>query len=138
MGRILAIDYGMKRCGVAVSDELRIIAQPLTAVATHELPAFLQKYCTANEVDVMVIGKPVDMHGHASEIEKFIVQFINRMKKLLPMLRVERYDERFTSQMALQSMITAGSTKSDRSNKGNIDMVSAALILQDYMHYNHR
>jgi len=135
MGRILAIDYGLKRCGIAVTDELRLIASPLEAVATHTLIGFLKTYCSQNKVDIIVMGKPTDMSGKASETEKYITPFINQLRKVMPDMKLDRWDERFTSKMALQAMIDAGSKKSDRRIKGNIDKVSAAIILQDYLNY---
>jgi putative Holliday junction resolvase len=135
MGRIMAIDYGRKRCGIAVTDELRMIASPYDTVLAHQLEDFLKKYFSENLVDIVVIGLPVDMKGDASESEKYIQPFLNRFKKLFPEKKLERFDERFTSKMALQAMITAGSKKSDRRDKGNIDKVSAAIILQDYLQY---
>ncbi len=135
MGRIMAIDFGLKRCGIAVSDELRLIAQPLDVVATHDIEAFLKKYFAENKVDIVVLGKPINMDGKASETEKYILQLINRLVKVFPTIKIDRYDERFTSKMALQAMISAGSSQSDRRKKGNIDKVSAAIILQDYMQY---
>ncbi len=135
MGRILAIDYGSKRCGIAVTDELRLIASPLDTVPATSLLDFLKKYCTQNKVDIIVFGKPVDMSGKASDSEKQITPFINQLKKAMPDMPIDRWDERFTSKMALQAMIDAGSKKSDRREKGNIDKVSAAIILQDYLTY---
>lgn len=135
MGRIMAIDYGRKRCGIAVTDELRIIASPYDTVSTHLLEDFLKKYFSENEVDIVVLGEPVDMKGLASEAEKYIKPFMNRFKKLFPSMKLDRFDERFTSKMALQAMIDAGSKKSERRNKGNIDKVSAAIILQDYLQF---
>lgn len=136
MGRILAIDYGLKRCGIAVSDEMRIIASPLEAVPTHTLLVYLKTYCETHTVDIIVVGKPLAMDGSASETERFIKQFVNQLKKAFPLMQIDRYDERFTSRMALQAMIDAGSKKSERREKGNIDKVSAAIILQDYMNYS--
>ena len=135
MGRIMAIDYGSKRCGIAVTDELRMIASPLDTVPGTALLAFLQKYCSQNKVDVIVFGKPTDMSGKPSDSEKQITPFINQLRKAMPDMQIDRWDERFTSKMALQAMIDAGSKKSDRREKGNIDKVSAAIILQDYLNF---
>lgn len=135
MGRIMAIDYGLKRCGIAVTDELRMIASPLDAVPTHNLTDYILAFCSKNSVDIIVFGKPMQMDGTASDTERQIQPFINHLKKKLPAIRIDRYDERFTSMLAMRAMINAGSKKSDRSNKGNIDKVSAAIILQDYMNY---
>jgi len=131
----MAIDYGSKRCGIAVTDELRMIASPLDTVPGTGLLEFLKKYCTQNNVDVIVFGKPVDMSGKPSDSEKQITSFINQLKKAMPDMPIDRWDERFTSKMALQAMIDAGSKKSERREKGNIDKVSAAIILQDYLTY---
>jgi len=131
----MAIDYGRKRCGIAVTDEERIIATPLDTVQAHLLPDFLSRYFRDNKVDIVVLGEPVDMKGAVSESEKYIVPFMNRFRKMFPDIKLDRFDERFTSKMALQAMIDAGSKKSDRRNKGNIDKVSAAIILQDYLQY---
>ena len=135
MGRILAIDYGSKRCGIAVTDELRIIASPLDTVHGKDLIDFLKNYCSQNKVDVIVFGKPVDMSGKPSETEKQIIPVINQIKKVIPEIEIDRWDERFTSKMATKAMIEAGSKKSDRKIKGNIDKVNAAIILQDYLTY---
>jgi putative Holliday junction resolvase len=135
MGRIMAIDYGLKRCGIAVTDELRMIASPLEAVPTHDLTEYILAYCIKNAVDIIVFGKPMQMDGTASDTERQIQPFINHLKKKLPAVKIDRYDERFTSMLAMRAMIDSGSKKSDRKNKGNIDKVSAAIILQDYMNY---
>jgi len=131
----MAIDYGSKRCGIAVTDELRLIASPLETVPATGLLEFLKKYCAQNKVDILVFGKPTDMSGKPSDSEKQITPFINQLKKAMPDMQIDRWDERFTSKMALQAMIDAGSKKSDRREKGNIDKVSAAIILQDYLTY---
>ena len=107
----MAIDYGRKRCGIAVTDEARIIASPLETVKTHILPEFLLEYFSENDVDIVVLGEPVDMKGEASESERYIKPFISRFIKMFPMIKLDRYDERFTSKMALQAMIDAGSKK---------------------------
>lgn len=135
MGRILAIDYGYKRCGIAVTDENRIIATPLETVEKYLLLSFIEKYLLKNTVDIFVIGQPIDMKGNASEVEPEIRGFIKKLRKQFPDIPVERYDERFTSRLALQSLIDAGATKSQRKEKGTIDKVSAAIILQSYMQY---
>jgi len=131
----MAIDYGSKRCGIAVTDELRLIASPLDTVPATALLDFLKMYVSKNKVDIIVFGKPTDMSGKPSDSEKQITPFINQLRKAMPDMKLDRWDERFTSKMALQAMIDAGSKKSDRREKGNIDKVSAAIILQDYMNY---
>ena len=131
----MAIDYGSKRCGIAVTDELRMIASPLDTINGTDLLSFLQKYCAQNKVDIIVFGKPTNMFGKPSDSEKQITPFINQLKKAMPDMKIDRWDERFTSKMALQAMIDAGSKKSDRREKGNIDKVSATIILQDYLNF---
>lgn len=138
MGRILAIDYGFKRCGIAVTDESRIIATPLDTIEKHKLLEFLEKYISSHQVDIIVVGQPVDMKGNESEVEPEIRGFLKKLAKQFPGKLVERYDERFTSKMALQTLIDAGATKSQRREKGNIDKVSAAIILQSFMQYRQK
>lgn len=134
MARILAIDYGTKRTGIAVTDELQIIASGLTTVATKELIPFLKKYINQEQVAVFVIGAPKQMDNTASESEVFILNFIEKLKKAIPKVPIKRVDERFTSKMAVQTMIDSGLKKGKRKNKALIDEISATLILQNYMH----
>ena len=133
MGRILAIDYGKKKTGIAVSDPLKIIANGLTTVPTHQLFDFLDKYLIAEQVECIVIGYPTQSTGEESESMRFITPFVNRFKKKYPQLPVEWVDERYTSKMAFQTMIDAGLKKSDRQNKNLVDQISATIILQSYM-----
>lgn len=133
MGRIMAIDYGRKRSGIAVSDPLGIIASPLTTVPTHELHAFLKKYIPDEDVDCLVIGEPKQMDYSASEAEQYIIPFIKQIRKAFPELRIERIDERFTSLMASQAILESGISKKNRQDKSLVDKVSAAIILQTYM-----
>lgn len=133
MGRILAIDYGRRRCGVAVTDTLRIVANSLPAVRTCDLPQFLLDYCAAEPVDLILIGDPKKMDGTPSESMKYIRPFLARMKKLMPEMRFEPVDERFTSVIAHRDMITAGFKKSDRERKGLADEMSAAIILNTWL-----
>ncbi len=133
MGRILAIDYGKKKTGIAVSDPLKIIANGLTTVPTHQLFDFLDKYLIAEQVECIVIGYPTQSTGEESESMRFITPFVNRFKKKYPHLPVEWVDERYTSKMAFQTMIDAGLKKSDRQNKNLVDQISATIILQSYM-----
>lgn len=133
MKRILAIDYGSKRTGIAVTDTKQIIASGLTTVNTHELLAFLTNYLTKEQVESIVVGEPKNLdntptHGTAPTLE-----FIRKLKTKFPALPIYRVDERFTSKMAFQAMIDGGVKKMDRRNKGTIDMVSAAIILQSFM-----
>lgn len=134
MGRILAIDYGSKRCGLAVSDPERIIAGALTTVATNELQDYITHYITVENVDQLVIGKPTKVNGEASETMHLIEPFIKRMKKVFPQLPIELVDERFTTKLAFQTMLDAGLSREARNNKnGTVDRVSATIILQTYM-----
>ena len=133
MGRILAIDYGKKRIGVAVTDPMQIIASPLTTVAAREFEAFLVSYVVKEGVDEFVIGYPVTMNNQPSESVKYIDPFIKRLKKLFVGKPVHLVDERFTSKMALRTMIDGGVKKKERQDKGMIDKISAAIILQSFL-----
>lgn len=133
MARIMAIDFGQKRCGIAVTDDLQLICSPLTTVASAQLMQFLLEFVQKESLELIVVGLPTDMKGKASESEKFIGPFLHQLHRQLPSIPVERHDERFTSKMAFQTMIDAGSSKSERRNKATIDMISAAIILQSYM-----
>ena len=133
MGRILAIDYGKKRVGLAVTDELKIIATALGTVHAGDVIAYLKRYLRDNEVECFVVGEPKDMANRPSEAERFITPFVKNLKKSFPGIRVERFDERFTSRMASQAILAAGAKKSDRQNKSLVDAVSATLILQSYL-----
>ena len=133
MGRIMAIDFGKKRTGIAVTDELQLIANGLTTVASHEIFTFLKSYSQREKVDVFVIGEPRQMNNQPSESLQFIIPFVNRLKKEFPGIPVEMADERFTSKMAFQTMIDAGLKKKDRQNKELVDTISATIILQSYM-----
>lgn len=133
MGRILAIDFGRKRTGIAVTDELQIIASGLTTVATHDLIPFLQKYVAEERVDVIIVGEPKQMDNTPSESEAYIIPFLNRLAKVFPNIPVERQDERFTSKMAFQTMIDSGLKKNQRKNKALVDEISATIILQAYL-----
>ena len=133
MGRILAIDYGKKRTGIAVTDPLQIIANGLTTVPTHELMNFLMEYLKKESVERIIIGHPKQMNNEDSENMKNIVPFINRLKKVLPDMPVELVDERFTSVLAHQTMLAGGLKKKDRQNKALVEEISATIILQSYM-----
>ena len=133
MGRILAIDYGKKRVGIAVTDPLQLIANKLTTVATPELFQFLKDYFQKEKVEKIVIGYPLQLNNQPSESVKYINPFLRKFQKLYPEMPVEQVDERFTSKIAFQTMIDAGLKKKDRQNKGTIDAVSATIILQSYM-----
>ncbi len=133
MGRIMAIDYGQKRAGIAVTDELQLIPNALASLHVTEVMPFLKKYLSEEKVDVMVIGEPRTMNNTPSEAERFIGPFIHTLKKTFPGLRIERFDERFTSRMAFQTMIDAGLGKKARQDKAIVDRISAVLILQSYL-----
>jgi len=136
MGRILAIDYGTKRTGIAVTDELQIIASGLTTVETNSLIAFLTDYVKKESVEKIIVGLPKQMNNTASEIEVHIQSFLKKLNKTLPDIPVVRVDERFTSKMAFQSMIDSGLKKKQRQNKALVDEISATLILQSYLASN--
>ena len=134
MSRILAIDYGKKRTGIAVTDPLCIIANGLATVSTSELFEFLSQYITKESVVQIVIGKPIQPNGLPSENLARVEQFVNRWRKIHPELPIDYYDERFTSVIAHQAMITGGvKKKTRREDKGLVDEISATIILQDYM-----
>lgn len=133
MGRILAIDYGEKRCGIAVTDSLKIIANGLQTVDTKELLTFLKNYFQKESVEIIVVGEPKRMSNEPSSITPKIEKFISDFKKLYPEIKVERIDERFTSKMAFQTMIDSGLKKKDRQNKALVDTISATIILQSYL-----
>ncbi len=133
MGRILAIDYGRKRVGIAVTDEFQIIASALTTVAAKDIFTFLKDYTLTEKVDCIVVGEPKQMNYEASESAKYIEPFVRKLKLEFPKTKIERHDERFTSKMAQQTMIDAGLKKKDRQNKGLVDTISATIILQSYM-----
>ena len=133
MARILAIDYGKKRTGLAVTDELQIIASGLTTVPTKDLLPFLNNYCKNEQVETIVVGEPKRLHDEASDIEVDIAKFLQKLNKVLPKIKVVRMDERFTSKMAFQSLIDSGLSRKKRQNKALLDEVSATIILQSYM-----
>ncbi len=133
MARIMAIDYGRKRCGIAVTDTLQIIANGLTTVGSGELIDFIRKYVTQEAVECIVVGKPKTVDNKPSENMRYVNTFINLLHKHLPQLRVELYDERFTSVIAHRTMIDAGLGRMARRNKELVDEISATILLQDYL-----
>ena len=133
MSRILAIDYGKKRTGIAVTDPMQIIANGLTTVPTHTLMDFLMNYVQKEQVERIIIGHPKQMNNEDSENMKNIMPFMNQLKKKMPQMPVELVDERFTSVLAHQAMLTGGLKKKDRQNKALVDEISATIILQSYM-----
>jgi len=134
MGRILAIDYGEQRTGLAITDELQIIASGLTTVDTKNLLIFLKEYIAKEKVDLFVVGKPLQMNHTDSESEKHIIRFLTSLKNQFPNIPFIRIDERFTSKMAFQTMIDSGLKKKQRKNKALIDEISATIILQSYLY----
>ncbi|AQG81538.1 Holliday junction resolvase RuvX [Spirosoma montaniterrae] len=133
MARLLAIDYGQKRTGIAVTDPLQLIATALETVASHELLKYLKNYVVQEPVEAFIVGLPKRLDGTDSENAARVRTFVMHLQNALPDIPVYWHDERFTSSMALQAMIAGGSSKKDRREKGNIDKVSAAIILQSYM-----
>ena len=133
MGRILAIDYGQKRVGLAVTDELQLIATGLDTVHVKDIWSYLHDYLIKENVDCIVIGEPKDLMNRPSDSTRFIEPFVKGLTKKFPNVKVKRFDERFTSKIALDTMITGGLSKSKRQNKALVDQISATLILQSYM-----
>jgi putative Holliday junction resolvase len=136
MGRILAIDYGRKRTGLAVTDPLRIIATPLDTVPTNELLPYLAAYMKKETVDEFVVGMPKTLMNEDSEIAPLVRVFVEELKKIYPDKKVNLADERFTSSMAKQAMIDGGMKKKDRQVKANVDKISATIILQSFLQSN--
>ncbi|RNC84889.1 MAG: Holliday junction resolvase RuvX [Winogradskyella sp.] len=137
MGRLLALDYGTKRTGIAVTDELQIIASGLTTVDTSQLIIFLKDYISKETIERFIVGLPKQMDNTDSESEVYIQKFLIDLKKEFPDIPVIRIDERFTSKMAFQTMIDSGLSKKQRRNKALVDEISATLILQSYMSGQH-
>ena len=133
MGRILAIDYGTKRTGIAVTDPLRIIPGGLTTVATHELQAFLTGYFVKEPIDMIVVGHPTNMNGQESASMQQIRPFVEKLRKQYPDKEVVMFDERFTSVLAQKAILDAGIKKMARRNKALVDEVSATIILESFM-----
>ncbi len=135
MARILALDYGRKRTGIAITDELQLIASGLTTVRTYDLLVFLKDYVVKETVEFIIVGEPKRFSGEHSEVETSIQKFIKRLKEAIPDIPIKRVDERFTSKIAFQTMIDGGLKKKQRRNKALIDEISATIILQNYLHY---
>lgn len=133
MGRILAIDYGKKRTGIAVTDPAKIIPGGLTTVDTNTLIPFLKEYLAKEDVECVVVGWPVQLDGKPSENQQRVAAFVNTLRKQMPQLRIEPYDERFTSAIAQRTMIDAGLGRKRRQNKALVDEISATIILQSFM-----
>ncbi|MBR6036076.1 MAG: Holliday junction resolvase RuvX [Bacteroidaceae bacterium] len=138
MSRILAIDYGQKRTGIAVTDTLQMIANGLATVETKELEKFIVDYVAKEDVSVIVVGKPTQMNGTDSENMKRIEPFFNRLKKLFPSKEITYYDERFTSVLAHQTMLQSGIGKKARQDKALVDKISTTIILEDYLQSRHQ
>ena len=138
MARILGIDYGRKRTGLAVTDPLQIVAGSLGTVPTHTLEQFLLDYVAREPVERIVIGLPTQLDGQPSESMRYITPFVNRLKKVLPDMPIVMYDERFTSTIAHQAMIDGGMKKSDRRDKARVDSIAATIILNDYLSSIHK
>ncbi|WP_313114740.1 Holliday junction resolvase RuvX [Aequorivita sediminis] len=134
MGRILALDYGSKRTGIAITDELQLIASGLTTVPTPELIDFLKKYIASEKVELVLVGEPKQKDGTPSNIEVEIQKFLKKFSNIFPDLQVKRVDERYTSKMAFQTMIDSGLKKKQRRNKALVDEISATIILQEYLY----
>lgn len=133
MGRIVAIDFGLKRTGLAMTDESNIIASPLTTVNSSELMSFLKELNEKNNIDTFVLGEPKRMNNEDTHITENVRLLKQALEKEFPDMKVVLFDERFTSKMAFQSMIDSGMKKKQRQEKGTIDMISATIILQEYM-----
>lgn len=133
MGRILSIDYGRKRCGIAVTDILQISANGLPTVRSCDLMQFIKEYCRNEPVDKILVGEPRDMRGNPSESMRYITPFIGKLRKELPNMTIEMVDERFTSTIAHREMLAAGFRKSQRQEKGRADEMAAVLILTQYL-----
>lgn len=136
MGRLLALDFGKVRTGIAVTDEMQIIASGLTTVDTKELLTFLKDYIAKENVYKIIVGEPKQMNNTASESEVLIIPFLAKLKTIFPNIPVEREDERFTSKLAFKTMIDSGLNKKQRKNKALVDEISATIILQSYLSRN--
>jgi putative Holliday junction resolvase len=133
MGRLLSIDFGRRRCGIAVTDPMRIVANALETVETPRLIEFVKAYIASNGVDEVVVGLPKNLNGEPSESMRWLTPVINRLKKEIAPVPVVYYDERFTSVLAHRAMIDGGMKKSDRRDKAVVDRISASIILNDYL-----
>lgn len=133
MARILGIDYGRKRTGVAVTDPLQIVAGAIGTLPTHTVLQFIKDYVAKEQVELIVVGLPTQLNGQPSESMRYITPFVNTLRKQLPQIPVEMYDERFTSTIAHQAMLDGGMKKSDRRDKAKVDSIAATIILNDYL-----
>ncbi len=133
MGRLVAIDYGRVRCGVAVTDILHITANALETIPTRHIEDFIVNYCQREPVDKIIVGQPRTVKGEDSESMQYIRPFVGKLNASLPDIPVEMYDERFTSVLAHRAMIDGGMKKNERRNKANVDKIAACIILEDYI-----
>lgn len=133
MGRVLAFDYGQKRIGLAVTDELKITANGLDTILVKDIHQYVKKYVAENDVDTFVVGLPVTLKNEQSESTPYVENFVSWLRNSFPTIKLERVDERFTSQMAFQTMIDSGIGKKARRDKSLIDKISATIILQSYL-----
>ena len=133
MGSLLSIDFGRKRCGIAVTDTLRIVATGLTTVPTAQLIDFVKRYIVAEPVDRIIVGLPTTLRGEPSDSMRYLTPVINRLRKEIAPLPIEFYDERFTSTLAHRAMLDGGMKKMDRRNRAIIDEISATILLNDYL-----
>lgn len=133
MGRLIAIDFGKKRCGLAATDSLKIVANALTTVETPKLEGFLRDYFSREEVEMVVVGLPRNLDGEASDSQRYLLPALGRLRKAFPGMRFEMYDERFTSVLAHRAMLDGGVSRSARRRKDPIDRMSACIILNDFL-----
>lgn len=133
MGRLIAIDFGRKRCGIAATDPLQLIANPIETIATTQLSSYIKAYIAANDVDAVIVGQPKQMDGTPSESTRYLTPAINRLRKDIAPTPIIFYDERFTSVLAHRAMIDGGMSKMARRDKAVVDKISAAIILNDYI-----
>lgn len=133
MGRILAIDYGRRRTGLAVTDKLRLTANPLLTIPTDHLPQWLEQYLAVGEVDMVVIGLPTQLNGQPSESMQYIIPFMDYFKRQFPTIPLMSFDERFTSTLAHKAMVAGGMSRKQRQDKAVVDRLAACIILEDYL-----
>ena len=133
MGRIVALDVGQKRTGIAVTDPMQVIATGLCTQPTHEVVNFLKEYLSTNEVELLVVGEPKTVHGVPSESMQFISPLLKHIERTFPELSIQMHDERFTSRMAQRAILESGAKKKQRQDKGLVDKVSATIILQSFL-----
>ena len=138
MARILAIDYGSKRVGIAVTDTLQIIATGLTTVHSKDLITYLETYLAKEQVECIVVGEPKTLQNETSDSARVIEPFVTHLTRKFPNIKIARYDERFTSVLAHQAMLMGGLKRKDRANKDTVDMISATIILQDYLSFTNK